>query len=309
MLQHISRPIDNTALSAYMTCPREYFYSMVLHRRGGGRAPALVFGSAWHKALEVHYKTGGDEAAVNEAVIMSWEGHDAAEDYRTLDRVLLDYRKYREKIGVPMKEEEQTLGWPEAPLVEVAANVESGGLIHPYAGLLDRIITMDGLAYVQDHKTTSRLDKHYFRQYELSPQMLGYTHIAKQLLPGVRVVGVQINVSHVLTAKTEFHRQIVTFSPARVEEWTFNTNLWLRKLDADYAQFAEEQAQRPDALPGDGITESFMGHYGDNACSRKYGVCGYAAVCGVAARVRRRVLEQEYEVEEWNPLKANEAEV
>lgn len=300
-----------------MTCAREYFFGMVLHRRSAGRTPALCFGSAWHKALETHYKTGGDEAAVNEAVIMAWEEHGVSDDYRTLDRVLLDYRKYRQQFGTPDKEDEKTLGWPDSPLIEVAANVEGGGLIHPYAGLLDRIIKVNGLVYVQDHKTTSRFDKNFWRQFELSSQMMGYTLIAKLLFPNEKVVGVQVNVAHVLTAKTQFYRQDFTFSPARLEDWVFNTNLQLRRLHNDYKTHQCEMEQHellagdPDdaPMPGDGVSEAFPGHFGDNGCSRKYGICGYAPACSVAARIRKATLMQEFEVNEWNPLQANEVEV
>jgi hypothetical protein len=300
LLPAIDRPIDNTAMTAYLTCPREYYFSMVRHRRGKGRSPALVFGSAWHKAMEIHYRTGGDAKAVEEAVIMSWEGHDSADDYRTLNRVLLDYRAYVKQYGMPHLEGMKTLGYPEEPLVEVAANMTSDDLLHPWAGKLDRFLEDEGsLVYVEDHKTTSRLDKNYFKQFDLSQQMLGYTYLGQQLLPNRKVVGVRINLAHVLTGKTEFHRKLFTFSPERIRDWAANTNIWLQRLALDYEMAGDPERSHL----------AFPGHYGDNGCSRKFGMCQYHEVCSVTPRIREQVLVKEFPyIEPWNPLEADEPE-
>lgn len=302
----IDRPVDSTALAEYMTCPRAYYFGMIEHRRRSGRSPALTFGSAWHKAMEVHYRTNGNEDAVQEAVILAWEGHDNPSDYRTLDRVLVDYRKYRKQFGPPSQEEGKTIGFPEAPLLEITAQLQGGGLLHPYTGKLDRLFEMDKLAYVEDHKTTSRLDKYYFNQFDLSQQMMGYAMLASLILPDRKVAGVRINVSHVLTSKTEFHRQLVTFSPDRIKEWVHNTNVQFMRLEADYELLMKEREEFEDRFPGDGFSFAFPGHYGDNGCSRKFGACEYTPVCSSPARIRRYILNTEFEVNEWNPLKADE---
>jgi hypothetical protein len=281
-----------------MTCPREYYLGMVLHRRGKGKSPALVFGSAWHKAMEIHYKSGGDRDLVHYAVTQAWEGHDSADDYRTLNRVLLDYDRYRKQYGDdPTGEDAKTVGTVGDMLVELSTNAQGAALVHPWAGKLDRIIQLDGLYYVEDHKTTSRLDKHFFRQFELSNQMMGYTYLAKALLPQLPVVGVRINVSHVLTAKTEFHRKLITFSPAQITRWTAQTNIWMTKLSEDYEQLKVEAGLIPDV--------AFPQHFGDNGCSRKYGMCGYWPICSSSPKLQEGVLLREYEINPWNPLEAD----
>jgi hypothetical protein len=285
----IQRPLDNTAMSAYMACPREYSLSMVEHRRGKGKKASLVFGSGWHKALETHYKTGGDRARVQTAVMESWEDHGAVDDYRTFERVLLDYDLYVKKYGPPEKEAAKTVGYPTEPLVEIATNAVGGGLLHPYAGKLDRIIEFDGDYYVEDHKTTSRLDKHYFSQFNLSNQMLGYTFLGQQLLPGVPIRGVRINLSHVLTNKTEFHREFKTFNKAQIEEWVRNTNFWMELV----ARSTEGNI--------------WPAHFGDNGCSRKFGMCTYHEACSIGdQRIRQRYIETNYEINPWNPLEVDD---
>src|SRR3972149_11547566 len=79
---HIPRSLDNTALDLYMTCPRKYFYAMVLNRRKTGLTkPALAYGSCWHKILETHYKSGGDADLVRVAAITSWQEDGNPEDH------------------------------------------------------------------------------------------------------------------------------------------------------------------------------------------------------------------------------------
>lgn len=303
----IDRPLDNTAMSAYMTCPREYYFSMVLHRRGKGKAPPLVFGSAWHKALEIHYKSGGDRDLVRYAVSESWEGHDQPDDYRTLNRVLLDYDRYTKQYGSdPTKEDGRTLGSAGEWMVELSTNAQDPGLVHPWAGKLDRIIDVAGLVYPEDHKTTSRLDKHFFRQFELSNQMMGYTRLGKFLLPSMPVVGVRINVSHVLTNDTKFYRQLVTFGPQQLERWANVMNVWMKRIAADYVAINEKRDANGNLplIPPDDV---FVQHFGDNACSRKYGMCAYHQVCSSSPKTQSGVLEREYDINPWNPLEEADA--
>jgi hypothetical protein len=296
----IQRPIDNTALSAYLACPREYAFGMMLHRRSKGTSAALTFGKAWHKALEVHYKTDGNESLVNLVTTKSYEDHDSADDYRTLNRALLDYKKYAEKYGKPSQENGKTIGWPDAPLVELSTNAQGNGLIHPWAGKIDRVIEIGGLYYIEDHKTTSRLDKNYFKQFELSYQMMGYTYLGKQLLPDKKISGVRINLSHVLTNKTEFHRQLFSYSDDQIKEWVQVTNGWMRRLAQDIEAYLELIDKGMESI--EAITIAFPAHFGDNGCSRKFGMCQYYEVCSLHERLRARKLEMDFDVNPWNPL-------
>lgn len=295
----IDRPLDNTAMTSYKTCPREYMFSMIQHRRGEGRSPALTFGTAWHVALATHYKTGGDRDKVRNAVISRWEGHDSPDDYRTLERVLLDYEQYVKTYGLPgdPRDPGKTIGNP--PLIEVPTNALGLGLLHPWAGKLDRFFDQlggpgDQLVYLDDHKTTSRLDKNYWKQYWLSCQMKGYHFLAQQIMPGRIVAGVRINLAHVLTKQTTFYRQMFTFSADVIAEWAQNENVWMKRLALDYTLL---EAGDPDAFPG---------HYGDNGCSRKFGMCGYHDVCSATPKARQILLERNYPVNPWNPLEADD---
>ena len=298
-LPYIDRPIDNTALQAYMTCPREFLFSMVMHRRlGESNKASLGFGTLWHAILAMHYRSGGIRELVHAAAYKTGQGHDSPDDYRTLDRALLDYDKYTKSR--PPDDCQDTIGFPEAPLVEIATNAKGDGLIHPWAGKLDRIRRYGGLIYVEDHKTTSRFDKNFWDQWELSNQMKGYTYLARQLFPDEKIAGVRVNLSHVLTANSEFKGQVFTFPEDVIEEWIVTTNEWMMRLNGDLENLHYWMSQGQDIW--EAMIRCFPAHYGDNACSRKYGLCQYTPVCSLSPRLRQRVLEKEYQLLPWNPL-------
>lgn len=310
-LPGINRPLDNTAMQAYMACPREYYFGMVLHRRGDGkRSPALAFGGVVHKILECHYK-GMPEEMIELIAKAWWEknGHDDPDDHRTFARAWLDYERYRKHWGLrPELEQGRTIGYPDEPMVEIATDSMGAGLIHPYAGKIDRIIELGDQIYVEDHKTTSRLDKNYFSSYELSQQMMGYTYLAQQLVPSLKIVGVRVNVIHILKDTTKFERQIFTWTREQMAEWIENTNAWMKRLNRDMEYWIEIYGD------GDNPDQSMIpqprlpwpiAHYGENGCSRKYGLCQYHRVCSVAAPFRHRALE-ELPVNPWNPLETED---
>lgn len=303
----IQRPIDNTALASYMTCPKKFEYSMLLNRRGeGSQKPALSYGSAWHKALETHYRLGGYKAdkernhyAVEAAIAFSWEPHDKLDDHRTPQRVLIEYDKYVSRWGMPNEEDSRTVGWPDQPLVEIATELRWPAARHPYAGKIDRIITMNGLKFVEDHKTTSRWASNYFRQFELKNQMMGYAFMAR-LLTGDEISGVRINCHVVRKSDSQFERQIISFSKARLDDWAKNYNRWILRIETDL----EVKAQL-EQIGGDTDT-AFIRNY--DACDAKYGMCQYAGVCSTSPELRTRVLEQDFQLDPWNPLTADDDE-
>ncbi len=289
-IEAIDRAIDNTALTSFLRCKRLYDMSMRQHRREEGPpAPAIAYGSIWHTAMEWHYKTDGDESRVDTEMILAWRPHEAPDDYRTLERARLEYRNYVKHYGKPSSEAAQTVGWPTQPMVELSTEIGSAGLLHPYAGKLDRLIHWSKLYYIEDHKTTSRWTKNFFDQFRISNQMMGYVYLAGLIL-GKPIAGVRINVHVIRKRDSQFERQIVTYSKERMQEWLDNHNDHLRELEFSYKN------------------NFWPGNYTDGGCSGKYGMCRYMKVCKMPPRLRQNTLEHEYAVRPWNPLAANDDE-
>ena len=302
----IDRPVDNTALDQYMSCPRKFLYAMIYHRRGKGayQRPPLSYGTSWHAMMETHYKTGGETKAVVDAAVASWQPHENPDDHRTIQRCVAEYGNFLKQYGTHDQETAlhgKTVGYEEGvPIVEVPAELWDAGLIHPYTGKIDRIYEHRGLYYVEDHKTTSAMGDNYFKQFDPSNQMMGYMWLA-QRLSGVPIAGVRINGHAVLKASSKFARQTIMISQPRLEEWVGNVNIWMKRLEASYKVYHEVRE-----LPVDdphrraALLEAFPHNF--NACAGKYGQCQYTEVCTFAPEVRDRILEAEFEVQPWNPL-------
>lgn len=285
----LERAIDNTALHAYMECPKKFEYSMLRNRRHKGPpSPPLAYGSIWHTILEAHYKTGGNESVVLDNAMEQWEPHSGSpDDHRTLKRALTEYDNYRERWGATPSDEAkrgfgETVGTTEGvPLVELAVNVIWRGARHPYAGKIDRIFQLQNQYYVEDHKTSGQFGSSFFRQFELDGQMIGYTVVAGELI-GVPIAGVRINAHICYKKDSKFEREIITFSKERLDDWKENYNYWIDRINLDLAA---------------GI---FPRNF--KACAGKYGMCPYAGVCSLSPRLREQVLEHDFADNPWNPL-------
>lgn len=302
---HINRSIDNTALAQYMECPRKFYYGMVLNRRKGGLSkPALAYGTTWHTILETHYKTGGDAKAVRDAAITSWQPHDNPDDHRTLERALKAYVGYLNRWGShddDSKGNGATVGFPSNPVVELATEIWWPGALHPYAGKIDRVFELQGLYYVEDHKTTSALGSNYFYQFDPSNQMMGYAVLAQELT-GLPIAGVRINAHGVLKTQDKFERKIVTYSQPRLAEWKLNYNKWIARLEASLGLLNDAQHLDTPAEFEEALLASFPHQF--NACAAKYGMCQYAEVCTSPPHLRKRIIEFEYEEQAWDPMAA-----
>lgn len=307
--QYITRPIDNTALDAYMKCPRFFLYSMVQNWRREGEKPALSYGTTWHKILETHYKSGGDRLLVELEAKKSWGEHGNADDHRTLARALSAYDAYLARWGdfeTESKNWGSTVGYPEAAIIECATELSWEGALHPYTGKIDRVFEHQGLFYVEDHKTTSALGTYYFSQFDPSNQMMGYAWLA-QLLTGLPIAGVRINAHGVLKKENKFERRVMMYSPERLAEWGRNLNAWVKRINTSMMEYEEYQThylETPEVLQ-ELLLDAFPHNF--NACAAKYGQCQYTEVCTMPARLRERVLATDFKQLAWNPL-ALEAE-
>lgn len=293
----IGRVIDNTALDAFMRCPRLYYFSMILNRRHaeGSKSAALQYGSSWHHAMEAHYK-GASREAVHAFVMSKWHEPTAAEDYRTLSRVLMEYDNYLKTYGTPDEEAARglgkTLGTPGAMLVELPVELSIPGVRHPYAGKIDRIFERNGLFYVEDHKTTSRFDKGYFNSWTLSQQFKGYAVIA-QILTGKPIAGVRCNLHVCHKSDSAFERDTIPFSQDILTETIENLDKWMWRLEN--AAITASDGHIEAAYPAN-----------FNACAGRFGMCSYAGVCSSGRRIRQQVLEQDFDIAPWEPLTVDE---
>lgn len=282
---------------------------MVQHRRTDRISAALGYGGTWHKGLETHYKAAKcsqDDLIDQVTLAMSedWEDHGIEDEHRTLARLILEYKKFLRQYGLPWMEESKTIGWPESPFVELNGEVAIPGARHPYAFKIDRVYSSQGQYFIEDHKTTSRFDKNYFRQFELDNQMMGYAYVA-QLLTGKPIAGVRISVHVIHKNDSLFERRTISFSQPRLDDWARNLDVWFDSIEGARQAMGDDFTTQTLVDRQTVVDTAFPMNLW--ACSgRKYGSCQYIGVCSMPPHLRQRTLEDDFEVKPWNPLEADE---
>lgn len=279
--------LDNSAVSTFAECPRKFFYQYVLHYQKP-ISSALHFGRVWHRMLDTWYTSGGDTAAAKEAGTVEWGTIQFTDDHRTIFRAWEAFDKYVKEYGKDKSDIKQTLGFTEgAPLVEIAIVLRWPEIPLDYVGKIDRVIQLlNSEVYVNDHKSTARLDASFFRGFEMSPQMLGYTKLVSTMLD-TPVEGVMVNAYNITpTGKSDrFERQFIQLPRSRVEHWA--TVILPAQMHAIIA--AHE-------------TDTWL--MNPVSCTTKYGLCSYFDVCTSPEKRRASVLDLNYEQRQWNPLDA-----
>jgi hypothetical protein len=277
----MDRILDNTAVSAYMKCPRMYLNSMVRHRRRDFGKAALSYGKAIHKGFEILYKTHDLDLAI--AVMQQQYSEalpDDGSDYRTISRATLTMEKWIEYWGHPAASNEHTVGYPATPAVELSTNVVLPLVNLPYAVRIDRIFEMDGGFYIEDHKTSSQFGATFYNEFELSGQMKGYARAA-ELLIGKPIRGVRINAVVTRKRDEEFDRRILYFTPGVLENWELTHKMWHDRIQRSHAENDWPQSWA--------------------ACSSKYGMCTYSEICSLDPAYEEQALATDFDIFPWDP--------
>lgn len=310
---------DSTSLSAFITCPRKYYLSMLQGWTSEQRSVHLIFGGHYATALEHFHKhrAAGIEYAdavrmvVREALINTWthdmeevsesEGSGLAATKTSLRRVpgtgapqdWLHASKTRDTLI-------RSIVWylehfKDDPMQTVIlsdgrAAVEYSFSIdlndeYVYCGHIDRLVTYgdNNDIYVQDQKTTgSQITPKFFEGYSPDYQMTGYTW-AGQIIFNMPVKGVVIDAAYIAVGFTAFGRQPVSRSEKQLEEF------------------------RVEALHYIGLAKQCheSGYYPMNrtACGN-YGGCEFKKVCAAVPGVRKNLLEGSYKKRDrWDPIK------
>jgi hypothetical protein len=291
---------DSTSLGWFKTCPRLYEYSMIQGWRPKQPSIHLHFGLLYHAALELYDRLRSKGATHDDALVaVTWQAlrdswpwpfeeggppSAAAKTRQNLIRSIVWYLTEFENDPC------ETITLQNGkPAVELSFKLEldygpTGRLgAQPYVlcGHLDRVVMLNGGAYVMDRKTTySSPGAYYFDQYGPHNQMSLYS-LAAKIVYETPIRGVIIDVAQVAVGFTRFARGFTYRSQDQLEEWLEDTRRWL-SLAVEYAK---------------------SGHWpmNDTSCD-KYGGCPFRRVCSKSPEVRSVFLESDFRKEQWNPL-------
>lgn len=226
--------IDNSSLENFEVCSRLAEYHLVESREPATPSPALSFGGALHKGLEIIYRHGISESSISiakDVIQQHFFKHPTAPDeYRSVDfclRVLDGYlamhpvelfsivndavgpwveRSFRLPLGaldinatVPYPWQQLCTEKPHTNCINLPGASEGffiGKIYILWTGRIDMVIDWDGKTWVLDHKTTSRGGESFYDDFYLSQQMIGYTWAGQQLL-NRQIAGVVVNAFEV----------------------------------------------------------------------------------------------------------------
>lgn len=289
--------LDSSKLSTFQDCPRKFFYRYLLGWESEDPSIHLVFGSAWHEAMEVLFEDGPDYS--NERIM---------EAYSRLESV------YRESFPVEAEDESREPKTPQNALdalvsyserytprdtfttnyVEVAGTVPitRDKLIH---FKIDVVVEKDnGDIWIIDHKTTGRKSRSWQEKWDLVIQPWAYIHAAMQLWGVDRVQGMLINGTVFRKTDNEHVRMKVRKTMEDMQVGMWEARHWIQQLDWNMKELEKSS-------PDDNVMQAFPRN---PASCCKFG-CQYPEFCKNWANPLARANFDEppigFEKEFWDP--------
>lgn len=173
---------------------------------------------------------------------------------------------------------------------EVLIEFEANGALNVqpihFIGKLDGIhIRKDGTLIVHENKTASRLDDSWVGQWYNSHQITGYC-LAASYFTGLnclqaRVLGMQIPVPKYSG---------YSYRTERVDRETHYFEDWARWVLSVH-KVIEEYKDYPEIAPKN-----------THACCKYYKQCAFTYLCVNSSQERKRIIEEDMIINEWNPL-------
>lgn len=291
---------DSTSLGALKTCPRKYYYEIVLGVTPRGANVHLTFGLLFHAALERydHARTRGADheratlLAVDYLMKTTWDAtlgrplavlsEDPNKNRFTLVRTVVWYLTQFEHDPL-----ETIILANGKPAVELSFRFEtdhraSDGAPFIYCGHMDRFAKLNGEPYVVDRKTTKHtISESFFASFTPNNQFTGYVMGGRILMPDAPRKLI-VDAAQIAVTFSRFERGIVERSEHQLSEWYEGLGYWLA--------LAEGFARR-NYWP---MNEASCGNYGG---------CPFRQVCSAKTeRVRDEFLRAGFVPRVWDPL-------
>jgi hypothetical protein len=256
---------DSSCISDYMGCPRLFYYSWIRRLVMKEEKPSLTFGRVFHEALLEWYKREKEDEKLRI--------QEAISKFATLPSMItvdILTKEWGEAIFKQYVERYKTEVGKTLHL-EVKFKVEIGDRL--YAGTMDRIEEWTSQIYVDDHKTSARLELSDC-SHRPSPQLDGYCWACRELVG--KCHGAVIN--GISTAKNPKER-FIRFPSSRTDE----------EMDG----WKEVFTDTTDDILRDVERKHFPKH--TNYCNR-WGKCKFWELCVYGED--ERFIEQNFKVEE-----------
>jgi PD-(D/E)XK nuclease superfamily len=251
---------DNTRLSAYRNCPRFFLFRHVFDWAPEGIEWPLVFGSAWHAAMDYVWRELLAErkpGPINHELIArgaykkfikEWIAEGAPPPEQ------LDYEMQQEIAPrTPMHAFEMLVGYvtTKAKLLDdmelIATEKPFAVPMDPsqevfYVGKIDKQVRLKSSGRIRgiEHKTTTAYRKGgpfragYIDSFSPNSQVDGYLFALHMMHPG-NVEGIWVDAALVHRTEEGFMFIPVDKQLKMLDSWLWETNEWIRRIETDKA--------------------------------------------------------------------------
>lgn len=277
---------DNTRLSAYKECPRQYFLRHVLGWTVdyGRTATPLIFGGAWHEGLDVIWKHA-KSPKVNLNILTElasdqfnkyWTANGFPDTPSAIEAENLAPRT--PMIAKEMYYNYARSRWDFLQKMELIAIEQPFAVPLPrlentwYVGRLDKVFEFNGQRLVGEHKSTTayaiqgNFRQDYVDSWYASSQVKGYQFGASIYFNGVDGVWVDAALVH-KKVHDAFKFIPVSHHEELLHEWLHVTETWATMVTEATRQFTS------------GIPVAKCFPKNEDSCFGKYGTCPFLDIC------------------------------
>lgn len=264
---------DNTRLSEFKSCPRKYFFRHYMDWTFEGFAPALLFGSSWHAAMDCLWPimAEGDNAhtlstkeiaiVAYDAFLTEWikgggpnpdetdgEVFERLEPRTPMNAMEMIYAYVDERRSLFQRKSFELLG-VEVPFA-VPLDPEDDNLY--YVGRLDKVFRLKDGIYVGEHKTSSLYAKastfryNFIDSFSPNSQVDGYIHALNMLYPDEKIAGVWVDAALVhKTVHDGFKIIPVEKRLKQLEGWLWEATYWVDQIENNKEALASMDPSAP----------------------------------------------------------------
>lgn len=307
---------DNTRVQEFRRCPRKFYFRHVRDWEPTGFAPALVFGSSWHAAMDVVWKAFDDGERDKEAIVThayeefvrEWVDQGGTHPTEMYPEEANDILPRHPSVGKEMLYEYVDARWtfftdPAFKLIDIerafAVPLDPKDETLFYVGRFDKVFSIGDDIYIGEHKTTSMYSRAatfrptFIDMFSPNSQVDGYAYAA-HMLYGDKVKAVWIDGALV-------HKKIhdgFKFIPverkfSQLDAWLWETREWIRQMEGNWS------------IVNDGLADhAYMPAFpkNTNSCQDYNKNCAYASLCKMFPNPHKQGCPAGFVENHWSPF-------
>ena len=271
-----NRFFDNSTLDSMRVCPRRYYYSKIRRWKADRSAIALVFGSAWHAAMDYLWANPSASAkkVFEEGFLKEWNKSEFSEteDFdlfpRTPQRAFEMISKYIERYQSWLENNIKVEAIEKAFIVPLSENHQN--LF--YIGKWDKLYKQGNFYHIVDHKTTSSFANTWLNSWSPNGQVDGYLY-AGHMEYGDMFKSVMIDGALVSKTQIDFRRVPIERQIDMLDNWKWEVLDLIEQIMYYEERLIEERSLEKESR--------FLRAFPKctTSCTSYYGMCPYVDLC------------------------------